>query len=387
MPWDNIEEDEPLIEQQAQTPEPGKGVGIDPSARKALNKEEWMDRLMIVRNSAVVFLAVMLFQIPFELMYAALNQQATSTMAKLFLISLYLFCIQKFKVIGGKLAVRLNNRQAHVSSEAAADSLIYKVFWIYFVQSYIGVFYHAFVLQDFKLLRQTLIDRMLVAQVINNVMESLVPYVSYLTASTRTYNSEKKEKEAKGEKVTDYSASRSEKEFLKPRYITNIADDQLEGLFDDYLELALQFGIVVMFASLFPLVAVLALLNNLIEIRSDSFKLLEMMKRPVPHVVGSIGAWLHIFQYLSGAAIVSNCFLLLLMFDKDGEWRMDPGLAGVLVLEHALLAARFGLAWLVPEVPAWVKAKRQKRRRMQEGYSLHVLRSISNKMLSSRQSM
>jgi anoctamin-10 len=55
-------------------------------------------------------------------------------------------------------------------------------------------------------------------------------------------------------------------------------------------------------------------------------------------------------QYLSGAAIVSNCFLLLLMFDKDGEWRMDPGLVGVLVLEHALLAARFGLSWFVPEV-------------------------------------
>lgn len=55
-------------------------------------------------------------------------------------------------------------------------------------------------------------------------------------------------------------------------------------------------------------------------------------------------------QYLSGAAIVSNCLLLLLMFDKDGEWRMDPGLAGVLVLEHALLAARFGLSWFVPEV-------------------------------------
>lgn len=46
---------------------------------------------------------------------------------RLFSISCYLFCIQKFKVIGGKLAVRLNNAQAHVSSEAAADSLIYKV--------------------------------------------------------------------------------------------------------------------------------------------------------------------------------------------------------------------------------------------------------------------
>lgn len=41
--------------------------------------------------------------------------------------------------------------------------------------------------------------------------------------------------------------------------------------------------------------------NNLVEIRSDSFKLLEMMKRPVPHMVGSIGAWMNIFQVQSFA--------------------------------------------------------------------------------------
>lgn len=39
----------------------------------------------------------------------------------------YLYCITKYKAMGCKLAVRLNNAQAHVSSEAAADSLIYKV--------------------------------------------------------------------------------------------------------------------------------------------------------------------------------------------------------------------------------------------------------------------
>ena len=39
----------------------------------------------------------------------------------------YLYCITKYKGMGCKLAVRLNNSQAHVSSEAAADSLIYKV--------------------------------------------------------------------------------------------------------------------------------------------------------------------------------------------------------------------------------------------------------------------
>lgn len=64
-------------------------------------------------------------------------------------------------------------------------------------------------------------------------------------------------------------------------------------------------------------------------------------------------------QYLGGAAIVSNCILLIFMYDKGGKWRMDPGLAGVLILEHALLAARFGLSWFVPEVgPIFLKSLR-----------------------------
>lgn len=56
------------------------------------------------------------------------------------------------------------------------------MFWIYFVQSYIGVFYHAFVLQDFKLLRQSLIDRMLVAQV---RMLSLYSKVWFIELTTK----------------------------------------------------------------------------------------------------------------------------------------------------------------------------------------------------------
>ena len=38
--------------------------------------------------------------------------------------------------------------------------------------------------------------------------------------------------EGKGGKVFDYSNSRVEKEIFKPLYITNIADNQHEGLFD-----------------------------------------------------------------------------------------------------------------------------------------------------------
>ena len=44
--------------------------------------------------------------------------------------------------------------------------------------------------------------------------------------------SERREKEAVGEKVSDLSTSRVEREYLKPRYTTAIADQEVEGLFD-----------------------------------------------------------------------------------------------------------------------------------------------------------
>ena len=82
-PWDNTE-DESLIEQHSQVPRglSGQGVGIGPSARQALEEEEWRERLMIVRNIIIVFIAVVFFQIPFELLYATFSQHITSGMAK-----------------------------------------------------------------------------------------------------------------------------------------------------------------------------------------------------------------------------------------------------------------------------------------------------------------
>lgn len=108
---------------------------------------------------------------------------------------------------------------------------------------------------------------------------------------------EQAEKRQTGEKSRRSSASRVERESHMPAYAASIGDG-LDGTFDDFLELALQFGVVTMFAGAFPLVALFALVNNLVEIRSDSFKLACTMRRPVPHRVASIGAWLNIFQVI-----------------------------------------------------------------------------------------
>lgn len=67
---------------------------------------------------------------------------------------------------------------------------------------------------------------------------------------------------------------------------------QYDGTFADHLEMMIQLGYVVLFSSAFPPAALCAIFNNLIEIRSDAFKLVYVCQRPFGQRVPNIGTWL-----------------------------------------------------------------------------------------------
>ena len=75
-------------------------------------------------------------------------------------------------------------------------------------------------------------------------------------------------------------------------------------VFDEYNEMAIQFGYIVLFGFCFPLAPLFSLLNNVIEQWSDSWKLLYTFQRPGPRVVESIGAWNRIINFLCYFAVV-----------------------------------------------------------------------------------
>lgn len=66
---------------------------------------------------------------------------------------------------------------------------------------------------------------------------------------------------------------------------------QYDGTFADHLEMFIQLGYVVLFSSAFPLAALCALINNLVEMRSDAFKLCYIFQRPFGQRVPNIGTW------------------------------------------------------------------------------------------------
>jgi hypothetical protein len=87
-------------------------------------------------------------------------------------------------------------------------------------------------------------------------------------------------------------------------YYLNPTYDQF--LFDEYLEMVLQFGFVTLFVAAFPLAPLFAVINNIMEIRIDAYKFLCTTQRPMPAQARNIGVWFMILDILSRASVTVN---------------------------------------------------------------------------------
>ncbi|XP_048733294.2 anoctamin-8-like isoform X2 [Ostrea edulis] len=138
---------------------------------------------------------------------------------------------------------------------------------------------------------------------------------------------------------------------------------QYDDTLDDYLEMFIQFGYVTLFSSAFPLAALCALLNNVVEIRSDAFKLCMTYQRPFGKTVENIGAWQDALELMGVFAIIVNCALT----GVSGQvQRMVPGASTetviliIVLLEHIILGLKFLIAYAIPDIPETIETNRAK---------------------------
>lgn len=82
------------------------------------------------------------------------------------------------------------------------------------------------------------------------------------------------------------------------------------GLFYEYLEMVIQFGFITLFVASFPLAPLLALLNNMLEVRVDAWKFTTQFRRPVAAKAHSIGAWEEILNMIAVFSVVTNAFIV-----------------------------------------------------------------------------
>ncbi|KAK2822195.1 hypothetical protein Q5P01_022260 [Channa striata] len=148
-----------------------------------------------------------------------------------------------------------------------------------------------------------------------------------------------------------------------------------EDTLQDYQEMFIQFGYVVLFSSAFPLAAMCALINNIIEIRSDALKLCTGLQRPFGQRVENIGQWQTAMEAMGLIAIIVNCYLI----GQCGQLqRLFPWLSpemtiiSIVLLEHFAILLKYIIHVAIPDIPGWVAeemAKLEYRRR--EAFKKH----------------
>ncbi|KAM7354208.1 anoctamin 8 white walker isoform 3-T6 [Cochliomyia hominivorax] len=311
-----------------------------------------------------------------------------------------------------KLAVWLNDKENYRLQSKYENHLIAKVALFQFVNSFLSLFYIAFYLRDEEKLKEQLAGLLISRQIIGNLRESAIPYfleqwklaklsfnmwgaLSPTQDNNRTFadtlktntaattaaapSDTEKPKQSSGTS-TPQSGTPSKQLPKKSTAETagstptttasakrNIGQAEIEsslykydGTFSDHLEMLVQMGYVVLFSAAFPLAGVCALINNLMEIRSDAFKLAHVHQRPFGQRVANIGTWQNALSLLSLAAVIVNCALIGLSGQVSRLW---PGLTTaqtiilIVTLEHIMLGLRSALTWLLPELPSWLAAE------------------------------
>lgn len=90
---------------------------------------------------------------------------------------------------------------------------------------------------------------------------------------------------------------------------------ETRDVFAEYLEMVIQYGFVTIFVAAFPLAPLLALVNNILEMRLDSFKFVAQLRRPIGFKSKDIGIWSDILAAVGKIAVVCNAFIIAFSSD------------------------------------------------------------------------
>ncbi|UJR15035.1 hypothetical protein I4U23_002008 [Adineta vaga] len=287
----------------------------------------------------------------------------------------------------------LTDKENYREQRAHDNQMIAKMFACACVNSYLGVFYIAFFTHKYIRLSDQLITIFVIKQFWDHIKEAIIPYIVSNTRLSVLIQLSKKEHARYNERnelnnelkriLDQWNTSKQTKiiafnprDSLPSFETLSLSQAEIEclqpkwpDLYEDSLELVIQFGYIIFLSALFPLAAFFSLLNNILEIRTDAFKLCMIYQRPFSQRVKDIGHWQKIMEYMIIAAIIINCIFCSI---RGVFRRLLPGLpfaAEIFLLvciEHLLVLFCKTIRSSIENVPYWVrveKAKMEYRRR------------------------
>lgn len=126
------------------------------------------------------------------------------------------------------------------------------------------------------------------------------------------------------------------------------------GFFDAYTG-AHRFGFLSLFGLAFPLAAVVNFINNLVEVRTDAFKILVTAQRTNADDAADIGAWYPILEFLGYVSVLTNSGLLIFTSNTMDHLFHTSSLiykiVAFFVMEHCIVLLKLLTAYMVNDMP------------------------------------
>ncbi|EMR09816.1 hypothetical protein PNEG_01997 [Pneumocystis murina B123] len=250
---------------------------------------------------------------------------------------LFMIFISIFSVIYNILSTYINYYENHETDIDFESSSIRKAFLVNFIISYTSLFMIScfyvpfgsdiipkinilniqsiftdsqniriklFTVNSDKLKKQ-FIYYMITARAINFFKQWTFPFLSrfFFSILRRIYTT-------KFLKIGHEDTNSSSKEFEFLRKIRAQMELPEFSVFDNYLELIIQFGYILLFSIIWPLGSLCSLLSNIIKIISDYIKLLLATKRSIPFRTDTIGFWSSYLTLLSWLGTIVMTILI-----------------------------------------------------------------------------
>ncbi|KAK3598896.1 hypothetical protein CHS0354_036204 [Potamilus streckersoni] len=268
---------------------------------------------------------------------------------------IYAVVIGIVNTIYRKVAKQLNDWENHRLQSSYENHLTVKLILFNFVNCFISLFYVAFYMQNMTVLRSHLSTLLVTQQLVGQFRESLVPFFFHRRRAIKVDEAIKKV--ANVQKIEFFNGEVDEA--VQKQASIESTMDVYEGTMDDYLEMFLQFGYVFLFSSVFPLAALWALINNVMEIPSDAFKMCRVFQRPFSEPAANIGVWQVAFEIIGAIAVMTNCALIGM--NPDVQKLLPSNISAVniviifVIIEHIILSIKAAVAFFIPDVPKWVE--------------------------------
>ncbi|XP_036618889.1 anoctamin-9 isoform X2 [Trichosurus vulpecula] len=128
-------------------------------------------------------------------------------------------------------------------------------------------------------------------QTLSNCVEYLSPWLTYRIGKLTEW--------PQGSRLHDPSLE----EWLKNYSLNEV---NVFSLFEEFMEMMIQYGFTTIFVAAFPLAPLLAFFSNLIEIRLDAIKMVKLQRRLVPRKTNDIGTWLQVLEAIGVLAVIAN---------------------------------------------------------------------------------